>query len=110
VRIARVFPVFAVVFVVLYVVAMDNNLALVTYFPRIRHWLPLAAVLPQSAGPGMYWYGWLATSAIGAAGCAALALLVPVNLLSSVARRAAWITPIGVMLAVVYILRGWFVH
>jgi hypothetical protein len=107
---SRALPVFSVAFVVLYLVAMYDNLALMTYFPRIRQWLPLAAVLPNTAGPGMYWYGWIATSAIGAAACAALSLLVPVNLLAPAARRASWIAPIVVMLTLVYILRSWFLH
>jgi len=107
-RFARVFPVFSAAFAVLYVVAMDENLALMTYVPRLRQWLPLTVAPPNNAGPGMYWYGWIATSAVGAAACAALALFVPAHLLSSVARRAAWVVPMGVMLAIVIILRGWF--
>ncbi len=109
-RLARVLPVFSAAFAVLYLAAMYNNLALVTYVPRLHLWLPLAPNLPKSAGPGMYWYGWLATSALGAVAIAMLALLVPAERLSPVARRVAWIAPVAVMLALIYILRGWFVH
>ena len=109
-KIARVFPVFSAAFAVLYLVAMYNNFALMTYFPQVRRWLPLTAILPKTDGPGMYWYGWIATSALGAAACAFVALLVPAGRLSSFTRHAAWVAPMGGMLALVYILRGWFLH
>ncbi len=109
-RLARVFPVFSACFAVLYLVAMYNNIALMTYVPRLGQWLPFTVTLPARSGPAMYWYGWLATSALGAGMCSAVALLVPVNLLSAVARPAAWLVPLGVMVGLVWILRGWFWH
>jgi hypothetical protein len=110
VKIARVFPVFTPVFAVLYLAAMDNNLALASYFPRPRQWYALTVTgLPASAGPGMYWYGWLATAFVGAAIAAALALALPQRWLAA-ARVAAWAAPLGVVACLVYILRGWFLH
>jgi hypothetical protein len=111
VKIARVLPVFSAAFAVLYLLAMYDNLALASYFPRLGQWLPLTVTdLPRSAGPGMYWYGWLATSFLGAAAISALAFALPAQGIAKVARAAAWAIPLGVMVVLVYILRGWFLR
>ena len=110
-RIARVFPIFSAAFAAIYLAAMYENLALVSYFPRTRQWFFLTVTdLPRSAGPGMYWYGWLATSFLGAAALAALALVAPARSVAGVARVVSWAVPIAVIVVVIYILRGWFLH
>jgi hypothetical protein len=110
-KIARVFPIFSAAFAVIYLLAMYSNLALVSYFPRTRQWFLLTVTdLPRSAGPGMYWYGWLATSFLGAAGVAALTLVAPGPWLARVARIVSWVVPVAVILALIYILRGWFLR
>ena len=110
-RIARAFPVFSVVFAVIYLVAMYFNLALVSYFPRTRHWYALTVTdLPRSAGTGMYWYGWLATSFLGAAAVAELTLAAPERALSRAAGTASWAVPLGILAAFAYILRTWFLR
>jgi hypothetical protein len=110
-RAARVFPLFSAAFAVIYLAAMYNNLALVSYFPRTRQWFWLTVTdLPRSAGPGMYWYGWLLTSFLGAAAIAALALLAPPQTIARASRPASWAVPLGVIALIVYILRGWFLR
>lgn len=110
-RAARFFPAFSIAFAVLYVLAMDNNWALFTYLARAREFHALVYVPPTPrAGPAMYWWGWLATSALGAAGVALVASAVPVD---GAARRwsaLTWAVPLAVMLAIVFILRGWFIR
>jgi hypothetical protein len=110
-KVTRIFPFFSTAFAVIYLAAMYNNLALVSYFPRTRQWFFLTVTdLPRSAGPGMYWYGWLATSFLGAAALAALALALPAPWLARLSRPASWAVPIVVILAIIYILRGWFLR
>jgi hypothetical protein len=106
---ARVLPVFSVAYAVIYLVAMYENLALVTYYPRLRQWFPLTVTdLPKSAGPGMFWYGWIVTAFLGAAAITLLALAVPERTLARIMSRAAWAAPLAVILIIVYLLRGWF--
>lgn len=110
-KFARAFPVFSAAFALIYVICMDNNLALVSYFPRPRTWYWLTVTdLPKSAGPGMYWYGWLAVSALGAAAVAALALLAPARVVGRVAAPASWVVPLAAMVFLLVILRSWFIH
>jgi hypothetical protein len=71
----RAFPVFSVAFAVLYLVATYFNLALVTYHPALRELQFLAQ--PPKAGPAMYWYGWIMTTAIGAFVAGAVAAFMP---------------------------------
>jgi hypothetical protein len=71
----RAFPVFSVAFAVLYVLATYFNLALVTYHPALKELQFLAQ--PPKAGPTMYWYGWIMTTAIGASVAGVVATLVP---------------------------------
>lgn len=107
---SRALPVFSVAFAVLYVLSMDNNWALFTYLPRSREFDPLVFMPAAKAGPAMYWYGWLATSAIGAAIVAAIVAAMPAN---GAARRwsvLTWAVPLVVILTIVYILRSWFIH
>jgi len=108
---SRVFPVFSVAFAVLYVLSMDNNWALFTYLPRSREFYPLVFTPPTPRiGPGMYWYGWLATSAIGAAIVAAAASCGPASWAGRHWSSLAWAVPLAVILVIVYILRSWFIR
>lgn len=100
--------VFAVVFTVAYVIAVENNYALFTYHPAIGEWG--VGVEKGKDGPAMYWYGWLATSGIIATLAGALAAWLP----ESVARRLwpgwAWVVPVGAMFAFCYLLREFFLR
>jgi hypothetical protein len=110
-KVARAFPVFSAAFAAIYVICMDNNLALVSYFPRTHAWYWLTVTdLPKSAGPGMYWYGWLIVAALGAAALAALSLAVPARAMERVGAVSSWAVPTAAMLFLVVILRGWFIH
>jgi len=119
--VARVFPVFSVAFAVLYVLSMDNNWALFTYLARAGefHSLVYAPPTPR-AGPAMYWWGWLATSAIGAAIVAGIAAALPAGWAgrrwSSLTGPTltwptlTWVVPLAVLLVLVFLLRGWFIR
>ena len=107
----RVFPVFSAAFAAIYLAAMYDNLALLSYFPRTRQWYWLTVTdLPRSAGPGMYWYGWLLTAFLGASALALLALALPKQPLVRASRTLSWAVPLAVVVVIAYILRSWFLH
>lgn len=106
---AAVFTVtFAAVFAVLYVFAVEYNWSLFTYAPATGAFAPLQT--SATAGPTMYWYGWIATAAIGAAAAAALASLAPAGLARRVSGAWSWTVPIAVLIAFGYLLRGYFLR
>jgi hypothetical protein len=74
VKVARAFPFFSAEFVVFYALAVEFNLALFTYHPQLKQFAFL--VEPPKAGPAMYWYGWITTSALGALFISAFALML----------------------------------
>ena len=104
----RFLPVFSVAAAMMYVLALYYNLALFTYHPAIHEWQWLAA--PPKAGPAMYWYGWLATSVLGAAAVAALASLVPTQWQTRAWSGLTWLIPLAGMLFIAFILRGYFIR
>ena len=109
-RIARVFPVFSIAFAVIYVLSMDNNWALVTYVARTKEFHPLVYTPPAPRAVPMYWYGWLATSFLGASAAAALAYLLPVNWTGRPWARLTWAVPLAAVLVLLFLLRGWFIR
>jgi hypothetical protein len=94
----RVFPVFSVVFAVLYLVASYFNLALITYHPALKE-LDLL-VQPPKAGPAMYWYGWITTAAIGAFVASTMATFVP----DRWDRWVQWVITFAFVYAVLYVI------
>lgn len=110
-KLARVFPIFSAAYAALYLASMYYNLALLSYFPRSRQWFLLTVTdMPRSAGPGMYWYGWLLTAFLGAAAISLLALAAPAPWLARVSRIVSWAVPLAVIIVIVYILKGWFIR
>jgi len=99
--------VFAIAYAVLYFLSVEYNWALFTYHPAIEEfgWL---VQKPRDGGPAMYWYGWLATSAIGAFVIAAVGAWLPSNTVNRLWTHLAWAIPLAAMSAFVYILRGYF--
>ena len=106
----RSWPTFAIAFAaayaVLYVISIEYNLALFTYHPATEEFYFL--VKPASDQPAMFWYGWLATSALGALGIAALVASLPEQFANRISSGWSWIVPLAVMFVFVYILRGYF--
>jgi hypothetical protein len=98
--------VFAAVFAVVYILAVERNWALVTYHPKIGEWEWLTR--PSKNGPAMHWFGWLGTSFLAATGISLLAL--------PLVRRwpppvwIGWAVPLAVLLAFTYILRNFFLR
>jgi hypothetical protein len=104
----RALPVFSTVFAVLYVLAMNFNLALFTYFPRTHGFGVLAASPTTESGVAMYWYGWLLTASLGSAAVSGICLLTPDGLSGRVWSGWSWLVPTAMVVALVYLLGGWF--
>jgi hypothetical protein len=106
-RFFAVFPIaFAAAYAVLYVIAIEYNLALFTYHPASEefHWL----VAPAGDQPAMYWYGWMATSGLGALAFASLAASLPAAWTARIWPGWSWAVPLAAMVVFGYILRGYF--
>lgn len=97
-------PLFAAVFAVVYVLAVENNWAVVTYHPKIGEWEWLTR--PSKNGPAMHWFGWLGTSWLAATAASCIALAVPKR--PSTPVWIGWVVPLSVMFAFVFLLRGFF--
>jgi len=102
----KTFPVFSAAFSLIYIVSVELNWALFTYHPKIKQWGWL--VEPSRDGPPMYWYGWLVTSALGAAAVSAIALPLLKN--RPAPYRLGWIVPLLVMISVGYFFRSFFLR
>jgi hypothetical protein len=100
--------VFAPAYALLYALAVFNNWALFTYAPATGEFGPLLA--PASVGPTMYWYGWIATAALGGAALAGLCTLLPGPVAQRIPACIAWAVPIVVILVFGYLLRGYFLR
>ena len=105
-------PVFVTVFAlatsIAYVVAVLNNYALFTYHPATGEF---GLGMEKARGaPAMYWYGWIATSALTGAAAGLLACLLPPSVARRLSPALSWMAPLLAVLVFVYILRNFFLH
>jgi hypothetical protein len=106
--IARITPVFSAAFALIYVVAVELNLAAVTYHPRTGAWGLWAEPATAPNSPAMHWYGWLITATVGA--IAVSALVLPLVRDRAPPAWIGWAVPLAVMLAFLYFLRNFFIY
>ena len=99
---------FAAVYAVVYYIVLVNNWPLFSYGPAVGEWTLFNH--GASDGPTMYWYGWIATSAIVAAVIGALASLLPDRLNGWLWSGLAWLFPLGAIAAIFHLLGGYFTH
>ena len=104
---SRAFPVFSIIFGVIYVPCMFFNLPVFTYIPKIKeyHWLYVQPTPAQ--GPGMYFYGWLLTAGIAASLIATASVALPERIVARLT-PLTWVSPLVMLGVVLYILRDWF--
>jgi hypothetical protein len=100
--------VFAPAYAILYTLAVFNNWALFTYAPATGEFGPL--LTPATVGPSMYWYGWIATAALGGGALAGLCAFLPERVTQRLPACIAWAVPIAVILVFGYLLRGYFLR
>jgi hypothetical protein len=105
----RALPVFSVVFLVVYAIAMYFNLAPFSYYPLVGKFAAGVAPATQALGPSMYWYGWLTVALVIAVPIAAIACLASEKFSNRVAPVAAWLSVLAVVFFV-WVLRAWFIH
>jgi hypothetical protein len=105
----RRFPIFAVTFAAVYAVvyyfAVDYNWALFSYGPAVGQWTLLTH--PAAAGPTMYWYGWIATSAVAGTAAGLVACVLPEQIGRRIWYGFAWLVPLCSMAAIGYLLSGY---
>ena len=100
--------VFAVVYSVTYILAVDNNYALFTYHPALVEFG--AGTQSPKDGPAMYWYGWIATSGIVATTAGIIACYLPKRLTQRLWSGWAWAVPLVVLAVFCYLLRSYFLR
>ena len=99
---------FGVVFAIAYLVVMKYGWQLFTYYPKVGQWTLLAhpATLP-SPGPGMKWFGYVATTTIVATVAGLIVSLIPEKVLQRVWWSGMiWLVPIAAMCVVLYMILG----
>jgi len=104
---------YGIAFSVLYAVALAGDLALVTVYPTMGIVL-LGTQHAQDAAPGMggipaiYWYGWVATAALGALVPSLVAALWPDAWAPGIWSGWLWLAPVAAMCVCVYLTMPWF--
>jgi hypothetical protein len=106
--IARVTPLFSAAFALIYVVAVERNLAAVTYHPRTGVWDLWTQPAVAASSPAMYWYGWMITALVGAVAVSAIAL--PLVRDREPPAWIGWAIPLAVMVSFLYFLRSFFIY
>jgi hypothetical protein len=93
---------------VLYVLCDLANWPLFTYFPATGR-VDLGWVPPlKGQGPAMYWYGWTATTLLGAGVAGLLATALPQGVVRKFPLSLIWILPLAATPILVYSLRSFW--
>jgi hypothetical protein len=97
--------VFGIFFGILYVICDMAALPMFTYHPGTER-IDLGFVpARRDEGPAMYWYGWIASSALGASILGLLATLLPGRIRSRIPLALAWVVPIVLLPLLIYSLK-----
>ena len=59
----------------------------------------------RDEGPAMYWYGWIANSALGASVLGTLACWLPQKIRACIAPALSWFVPIALLPVLIYSLK-----
>ena len=102
------FGTFAVVFAIatpiIYLASELGGFPLFTYHPGTNHIDLGFAAARAGEGPAMYWYGWLATTLIGAAALGWLATLLPRRVSDRIPLFLIWLLPLPALAILAYVL------
>ena len=99
--------IFSLVFGIVYTLAVIYNLPLFYYFPAVKqftlHDLPL-----ETFGPGMSWFGWIATGALAATFAAvSCPLLLPKRWVDQLPLGVFWLVPLAMLLGGFFREQDW---
>lgn len=97
--------VFGISFAILYVVCDMAALPMFTYHPGTDRFDLGYAPARRDEGPAMYWYGWLASSGLGASILGALAAGLPEKIRGKIPMALAWIVPLVLLPILIYSLK-----
>jgi len=97
--------VFAIATPIIYVICEMANIPLFTYHPGTGNlnfgWAPAV----KDEGPAMYWYGWIATTLLGAGALGLLAVKLPESATRRIPLALVWIAPLAAVPILIYALR-----
>ena len=97
--------VFGICFGILYVICDMAALPMFTYHPGTDRIDPGFTPARRDEGPAMYWYGWIATSALGAFILGLIAAALPEKIGSKIPLALAWVVPIVLLPVLIYSLK-----
>ena len=97
--------VFAIATPIIYTICEMMNWPLFTYHPGTNKVNLGWAAAVRDEGPAMYWYGWTATTLIGAAVLGLVATRLPESTVRKIPLALVWITPLAVIPILIYALR-----
>jgi amino acid permease len=106
---------FGPAFGVFYVIALAKDLALFTVLPSLgvvlagtHHSRDVADPAMGFLAPAIYWYGWVATAALGALMFGLFAALLPGRWTQTIWPGWVWVIPALAMIGCVYLTLPWF--
>jgi hypothetical protein len=97
--------VFAIATPIIYTICEMANLPLFTYHPGTNRVDLGFARAVRDEGPAMYWYGWTASTLLGAGILGLIATKLPGNPASRIPLALTWIAPLAVIPVLIYALR-----
>ena len=97
--------VFAIATPILYVICEIRNWPLFTYHPGTNRVDLGWAAAVKDEGPAMYWYGWMATTFIGAAVLGLAAAKLPESMTRKIPLWLVWVLPLVAVPILFYALR-----
>jgi len=97
--------VFGVSFGIFYVICDMAALPLFTYHPGTDRVDFGYAPARRDEGPAMYWYGWIASSTLGATVLGLLAALLPGRVAGKIPFALAWVVPVLLLPVLIYSLK-----
>ena len=104
-RTATSLSVFSAVFAILYGICDVERWPLFSYYPVTGRltwgWTPETA----DDGPAMYWYGWIASSLIGATVAALAVTVLPQRIRQMISPHTAWFIPLLMIPVMAYTLK-----
>jgi hypothetical protein len=104
-RIGTFSLVFGICFAILYVVCDMGAFPMFTYHPGPDRFDFGFTPPRRDEGPAMYWYGWIAKSALGASLLGLLAAVLPEKVRGKIPLALAWIAPVVLLPVLIYSLK-----